>query len=98
MKFKFNPNLEYQKQAIDSILTIFEGQEICQTNFTMPSIDSSGQRKLFSAESDMGIGNRLELLDEELLENVQNIQLKKGLQQATTLESKDFTVEREKGT
>ena len=98
MKFKFNPNLPYQGQAIESISTIFEGQEICQTNFTMPSIDSSGQRKLFSAESDLGIGNKLELLDEEILENVKNIQLRNGLKQTKKLDSKNFTVEMETGT
>jgi len=98
MKFKFNPNLPHQEQAIESILSIFEGQEICQTNFTMPSIDNSGQQKLFSTQSDLGIGNRLELLDEEILENIQNTQLKNGLKQAKTIESKDFTVEMETGT
>jgi|GEM_PF-3908544 restriction endonuclease len=31
MKIKFDPNLAFQKQAIDAITGVFEGQEICRT-------------------------------------------------------------------
>jgi len=36
---------------------------------------------IFSNQSDLGIGNKLDLLDDELLENISNVQLKQGLQQ-----------------
>ena len=35
MKIQFNPDLDYQREAIDAVVGIFEGQEICQTNFTV---------------------------------------------------------------
>ena len=35
MKIQFDPNLDFQREAIDSIVDIFQGQEICQTNFTV---------------------------------------------------------------
>ena len=35
MKIKFNPNLDFQAEAISSISDIFEGQEVCRTNFTV---------------------------------------------------------------
>lgn len=35
MKIKFNPNLDFQHEAINSIKSVFKGQEICQTNFTV---------------------------------------------------------------
>jgi len=35
MKIQFENNLEYQDRAISSIVDIFEGQEICQSNFSV---------------------------------------------------------------
>ncbi|WP_254712487.1 type III restriction-modification system endonuclease [Polaribacter pectinis] len=97
MKLKFEGNLEYQQEAIKSITDIFEGQEICTTNFTVAPIqDHTGQSAMFTTE--LGVGNKLSLLDEELLENVQKIQLRNGLKQTKELNSRDFSVEMETGT
>lgn len=98
MKLKFNPDLDYQKDAINSVLGLFEGQEIRQVNFSVPIIKTDAQMDLFKTQSNLGIGNKLELLDDELLENVQKMQLKQGLKQADSLGSMDFTVEMETGT
>ena len=102
MKLKFNPDLGYQKDAIDAVVGIFEGQEICQTTFTVTTtnIDESGQEDIFSSQNinDLGIGNRLRLIEEELLENTQHVQLINGLKQSNDLVGKDFTVEMETGT
>lgn len=94
MKIQFDSELEYQNEAIDSVVDIFEGQEICQSNFTVASINDN----LWTATNDLGIGNRLELLDDEILSNIQNIQLKNGLPQSDKITSMDFSVEMETGT
>ena len=94
MKIQFDSELEYQNEAINSVVDIFEGQEICQSNFTVASMNDN----LFTMTNDLGIGNRLELLDDEILQNVQNIQLKNGLVQSDKLGSMDFSVEMETGT
>jgi len=98
MKIKFNSDLAYQKDAVDSTLGIFEGQEMRQINFSVPIIKNDEQMDLFNKQSDLGIGNKLELLPEELLENVRKIQIKMGLKQSENLGSMDFTVEMETGT
>lgn len=98
MKIKFNPNLTYQKDAVNATLGIFEGQEIRQINFSVPQLGGGQQLDLFSAQSDLGIGNKLELLDDELRDNIRSIQIKQGLKQSEELESLDFTVEMETGT
>ena len=65
----------------------------------MPSIRSDGGLEaMWSNQTDKGYGNRLRLLDEELLENVRTIQLKNGLKQSKDLPSRDFTIEMETGT
>ena len=35
MKLHFEPNLDYQRAAIDSVTDLFRGQEICRTEFTV---------------------------------------------------------------
>lgn len=97
MKLHFEPNLDYQLAAIESVCDIFRGQEICRTEFTVTKT-AAGGAFLPGMESDLGIGNRLQLLEDELLSNVQTIQLRNGLAPSASLESGDFTVEMETGT
>jgi len=35
MKLQFEPNLDYQHQAIEAVSDLFRGQEICRTEFTV---------------------------------------------------------------
>lgn len=96
MKLHFEPNLDYQLQAIEAICGLFNGQETCRTEFTVTRDVPSGQMSLL--EHDLGIGNRLTLLDDELLTNLHAIQLRHGLAPSPTLASGNFTVEMETGT
>ena len=96
MKLHFEPNLDYQLQAIEAVCGLFHGQETCRTEFTVTRDAASGQLALFG--NDLGIGNRLTLLDDELLTNLHAIQLRHGLAPSASLASGDFTVEMETGT
>jgi type III restriction enzyme len=96
MKLHFEPNLDYQLQAIEAVCDLFHGQETCRTEFTVTRDTASGQMSLL--ENDLGIGNRLTLLDDELLANLHAIQLRHGLAPSARLASGDFTVEMETGT
>lgn len=95
MKLHFEPDLDFQRQAIDSVVDLFHGQEIGRTEFT---VTQPLQGHLGVAESDLGIGNRLRLLDDEILANLNEIQLRHGLRPSESLSSGDFTVEMETGT
>lgn len=100
MKIQFDPDLDYQREAVNSIVDIFHGQEVCQTNFTVAAVEGlSGQERALPgmAQNDLGVGNRLRLIKEELLENTRNIQLRNGLAPSEDLGSYDFTVEMETG-
>jgi type III restriction enzyme len=91
MKLHFEPNLDYQLQAIEAVCDLFRGQEVCRTEFTVTmkvpvaSVDDlfpgavPQQLTLGVAESHLGVGNRLTLLDDELLKNLGNIQLRIGI-------------------
>ncbi len=99
MKLHFEDDLDYQKAAIDSVVNLFKGQEISRSEFTVTCCPESGpQMSLGLSESELGIGNRLLLLDEELEENLREVQLTNGLRPTEKLVSGDFTVEMETGT
>jgi restriction endonuclease len=75
---------------------------VCRTEFTvtmkLPEADTSPQLALGMAQADLGVGNRLTLLDDQLLANLRNVQLRNGLAPSEQLNSGDFTVEMETGT
>ena len=98
MKLHFEPNLDYQLQAIESVCDLFRGQEICRTEFTVTMKLPDQQLTLGVADTDKGLGNRLTLVDDQLLDNLRNVQLRNGLAPSSTLASGDFTVEMETGT
>ena len=98
MKLHFEPNLDYQLQAIDAVCDLFRGQEICRTEFTVTHDPADPQQRMGFAENDMGIGNRLTLLDDEIVKNLSAIQLRNSLAPSSSLASGDFTVEMETGT
>lgn len=97
MKLHFEPKLEYQIQAIEAVCDLFHGQETCRTEFTVTRTSEAGSI-LPGLQNELGVGNRLTLLDDELLANLQAIQLRHGLAPSTVLASGDFTVEMETGT
>ena len=98
MKFHFEPNLDYQLQAIEAVCDLFRGQETCRTEFTVTLDAADTQARMAFAQNDLGIGNRLSLLDDEILSNLSDIQLCNGLAPSSNLASGDFTVEMETGT
>lgn len=93
MKLKFDSNLSYQRQAIDSVVDIFKGQTIKQSNFTVSYGEDAGM-----IQTDKGIGNFLELTQDEILRNVQEIQVRNGFPRSEELDGLNFTVEMETGT
>ena len=96
MKLQFEPDLDYQQDAIAAVCDLFQGQEACRTEFTV-SHDLMDQLPGFQ-EGEFGVGNRLRLEPQELLDNLRQVQLRNGLLPADWLESHDFTVEMETGT
>jgi len=77
MILQFDKNLEYQQQAVAAIVDLFRGQTPMQKNFTVSAY--KGQIGLYDSAN--GIGNRLELDEEDILKNLQAIQLRNRLPQ-----------------
>ncbi len=98
MKLHFEPDLDFQLQAIEAVCDLFRGQEICRTEFTVTADPTAVQSQIAFAENELGVGNRLTLLDEEIFENLKAVQLRNGVPPSDSLASGDFTVEMETGT
>lgn len=103
MKIRFedpytDERTSFQKDAIEAVCDIFRGQEICRTEFTVTRDALSPQLAMAFAQNDLGIGNRLQLLPDQVLANLGKVQLRNGLGPSPSLASGDFTVEMETGT
>ena len=93
MKLHFDPNQQYQLDAVKSIVDIFEGQPLSQGDFGF-SISENGQ--LFNEN---GVGNRIVLSEEQILSNLQKVQGKNEFKNISEeLDGMHFSVEMETGT
>ena len=97
MKLHFEPNLQFQLDAIEAVCDLFKGQEICRSLFTV-TIPIEEQQDFLLQSNTQGIGNKLQLLEEDILTNLREVQLRNGLRQDDALMSMNFTVEMETGT
>lgn len=111
MKFKFNAKQQYQLDAIDAVVDLFEGQPTdagkLVENFPgdlgfghLPlQIDAdAGQQEEFSLEIG-AVGNNLLLDDATILDNLQRVQERNGLMPSESLvDGLQFDIEMETGT
>ncbi|WP_373476476.1 DEAD/DEAH box helicase family protein [Sphingorhabdus sp.] len=78
MKLKFDPTLQYQQDAINAVVGVFDGQPFVQSAATaFQALQIGG---LFQTE--LGMGNRLTIGDEDLLQNVHAIQEANDIERA----------------
>jgi len=98
MKLKFDSNQEFQKDAVNAIVDIFEGLPLNESGIKI-SLKSKG-KGLFEnlQQNELGIGNDISLPDDEILKNIHKIQDKNDILRTPTLQGMDFSVEMETGT
>lgn len=94
MKLKFDPSLEFQRDAINAVVRAFDGQPIAQSQFEISASAGSAGMAL----SDLGIGNQLTLSDEAFLENIRKIQEANDIPAVDEWVGKEFSIEMETGT
>lgn len=111
MKFKFDSKQQYQLDAIDAVVDLFEGQpaetgrltEALRGNLgfesNQPELDiNAGQQSELAFEIG-AVSNNLVLDDETILQNLRRVQERNGLMPSETLvDGRQFDVEMETGT
>jgi type III restriction enzyme len=90
MKLHFDPNQEFQRDAINSVVGIFEGQPLNRSDMDLLFADPLFQ--------EAGIGNRLVLDNDQILKNIMAVQQANGLAVSNQLDGMNFSVEMETGT
>ena len=93
MKLTFEPNLEYQQQAVGAVVGLFEGQTLEDSDYRY-GMREDGQLD-FNID---GIGNHLTLTDEQILANLQKVQVRNEVAVSGSLDGMHFSVEMETGT
>lgn len=94
MKLKFDPTLQYQQDAVSAVVKVFEGQPFVQsTAMAFQALQIGG---LFQTE--LGMGNSLTLVDEDILKNVRAVQETNDIEKVGALQGREFSVEMETGT
>ena len=93
MKLHFNPNQDYQLEAIKATVDLFEGQPSSKGEYEFGV--SEGSLKF----SENGVGNNLILSEDQLLINLNKVQEKNGIEPVSeALDGLNYSVEMETGT
>lgn len=104
MKFDFNPNLDYQNEAIKAVVDLFKGQERTYSNFTIYDPMKYPTQMVTDGgteENEIGVSNSLVLDEEDVLNNLREIQKQNHLKEYTGELKKNnlnFAIEMETGT
>lgn len=93
MKIQFDIQQQYQINAVDAVLDIFEGQPLAQGQFEIGPTAGAGELL-----NELGFGNRLALDQEAILENLRRVQARNGIERSGELDGMNFTTEMETGT
>ena len=90
MRIKFD-QLDYQDEAVESVINVLKGQQIRKSEFTIVESSSlmlgdiqttlipNQQTELLGEIQSIGVGNRIIIDDERLLSNVNKVQIKNGI-------------------
>lgn len=92
MELTFEPNLEYQQEAIGAVVGLFEGQMLEDSDYRY-GMQEDGQFDFID-----GVGNHLALTDEQILANLQKVQEQNEVPVSELLDGMHFSVEMETGT
>ncbi|OHP56055.1 restriction endonuclease subunit R [Staphylococcus sp. HMSC061F10] len=99
MKIQFD-TLDYQTDAVNSAVRMFEGQTIKESNFTITDDDPQG---ILFVNDGIGVGNRIIINEEQMLKNVNKTQILNGIVPSDNLFGNNknfpqFNIEMETGT
>ncbi len=103
MKLKFDSTQEYQIEAVNSFVDLFDGQSLKQGDYTIEITASFSKfQQISTIQTELGIGNNLTISSETILKNLNTIQERNDLDITSAEEFKkngmNFSVEMETGT
>lgn len=94
MKLQFEPNQEYQLEAIRSVVDVFDGQPLNRSDYEFSLHQADGSLNF----TEHGVGNAVRLTKLEILDNVRKVQERNKIEASKELQGMHFSVEMETGT
>jgi type III restriction enzyme len=98
LQIRFDSDQEHQIRGVEAACELFVGQQLGRSEFTITLPGDANQQRIDESFNDLGIGNNLTLLDDEILANLQRVQIGNALPADDELKSGEFTIEMETGT
>ncbi|MFD1141934.1 DEAD/DEAH box helicase family protein [Larkinella insperata] len=92
MKIKFDSRQPYQREALNSVINLFEGQRLKAGTFEL-TLSASNE-----LVSELGLGNQLTIDNDTILTNLRTVQQANSLPKSEVLNGLNFSVEMETGT
>jgi len=74
MKLHFDPNQQFQLDAIAAVVDLFEGQPQSSPTFTPINVGDYGEIFAGQAQTELGMGNQILVDEEKLRTNTRNVQ------------------------
>ena len=90
MKLQFDPNQQFQLDAVSAIVELFDGQPQGAPDYSVIHTGDFGGMFAAQAQTELGVGNRLLLSEEVLRTNTRKIQMRNDIEvanEAALLES-----------
>ncbi len=102
MKLKFDSNQQYQIDAVNSLVELFDGQPLNKSDFSIEIYTAAAVGQTSILQNEQGIGNNLLLNSEAMHKNLNQIQQKSDLDLTSyhqfAINGLNFSVEMETGT
>jgi type III restriction enzyme len=93
---RYEPDLDFQIEAIDAVVDLFEGLPLANSSFSI----SSGANQLNISE--LGLGNPVAAdqaqFDAQVLDNLRVVQERNGVERSGSLDGHHYSIEMETGT
>lgn len=90
MKLKFDSTQDYQIQAVNSFIDLFDGQPLNQGDYSIEINAKAGiGQQLSIIQTELGIGNHLAIDEDTILKNLHNIQERNDLDPTPEIEFKN---------
>lgn len=80
MKLQFDPNQQFQLDAVSAIADLFEGQPQNASDYSVIKTGSIGGLFAGHEQTELGLGNKILIGDDKLKENLQAIQLRNDIE------------------
>lgn len=93
MKLKFDPNLQFQIDAVNAMTEVFYGQPLSEGD-----LEIGFKRLDWIFQTELGIGNNLILDEPALLKNIHLIQKYNDIEKVSSFQGRHFSIEMETGT